>query len=157
METITIWQPLQILKLPTACSATSAHFYLCHRYETPVLNVNVSLDMANLQLINITALHFCIWQHLGNDQSDIQLQHLATIPSIQVHKIYQHLLNSTMQLTPFNTEPSEDKDSLWRCVHPPRNICFSFRITHTSRNQIILLLFLLVSTCQISMPTFSIR
>ena len=89
------------------------------RYETPVLNVNVSLNMANLQLINITALHFRVWQHLGNNQSDIQLQHLATIPSIPVHKVYQHLLNSTMQLTPFNTEPSEDTDSLWSVfTHP---------------------------------------
>ena len=32
-------------------------------------------------------------------------------------------------------------------VHPPRNICFSFGITYTSRNRIILLLFLLVPTC----------
>ena len=38
------------LELPTACSATSAHFYLPSRYETPVLNVNVSLNMANLQM-----------------------------------------------------------------------------------------------------------
>ena len=57
-----------------ACSATSAHFYLPPRYETPILNVNVSLNMANLQLINITTLHFHIWQHLENNQSDIQLQ-----------------------------------------------------------------------------------
>ena len=140
-----------------ACSATSAHFYLPLRYETPVLNVNVSLDVANLQMINITALHFCIWQHLGNNQSDMQLQHLATIPSIPVHKVYQHLLNSTMQLTPFNTEPSEDTDSPLEYIHPPRNICFSFRIDHTSRNWIILLLFLLVLTCQISVPNFTIR
>ena len=119
METIAIRQPIHILKLPMACSATSAHFYLPPRYETPVLNVNISLDMANLQLINITALHFCIWQHLGNNQSDIQLQHLTTIPSIPVHKVYQHLLNSSLHLTPFNTEPSEDTDSLWSVfTHP---------------------------------------
>ena len=112
METIAIRQPIHILKLPMACSATSAHFYLPPRYETPVLNVNVSPNMANLQMINITALHFCIWQHLGNNQNDMQLQHLATIPSIPVYKVYQHLLNSTMQLTPFNTEPSGDTVSL---------------------------------------------
>ena len=58
METIPIRQPLHILKLPTACSATTSHFYLPLRYESPVLNINVSLDMANLQAINITALHF---------------------------------------------------------------------------------------------------
>ena len=119
MEMIAIQQPVHILKLPMACSATSAHFYLPPRYETPILNVNISLDMANLQMINITALHLCIWQHLGNNQSDMQLQHLATIPSIPVHKVYQHLLNSTMQLTPFNTGPSGHTVSLWSVfTHP---------------------------------------
>ena len=113
MEMITIWQPIHILKLPTACSAMSSHFYLPPRNETPVLNVNVSLDMANLQMINISALHFCIWQHLRNNWSDMQLQHLATIPSIPIHKVYQHLLNRTTPIVPFNTEPSEDTDSLW--------------------------------------------
>ena len=95
METIPIWQPLYILKLPTACSATSSHFYLPPRYETPILDVSVSLNMANIQMINISAQHFCIWQHLGNNGSELQLQHLATIPSIPVHKVYQHLLNSS--------------------------------------------------------------
>ena len=65
MATISIRQPLHVLKLPMACSATSAHFYLPPRYETPVLNVNVSLDMANLQVVNISTLHVCIWQHMG--------------------------------------------------------------------------------------------
>ena len=119
METIAIWQPIHILKLPMVCSATSSRFYLHPRYETPILNVNVSLDMANLQMINISALHFCIWQHLQNNNSDMQLQQLATIPSILVHKVYEHFLNSSMQLVPFNTEPSEDTDSLWHVfTHP---------------------------------------
>ena len=48
MEMIAIKQQIHIIKLPTACSATSAYFYLPPRYETPVLNVNVSLNMANL-------------------------------------------------------------------------------------------------------------
>ena len=60
METIPIQQPLHVLKLPMACSTTSAHFYLPPWYETPVLNVNISLDMANLQTVYITTLHFCI-------------------------------------------------------------------------------------------------
>ena len=119
METIPIWQLIHILKLPTACSATSSHFYLPPRYETPILDVNVSLNMANLHMINISAQHFHIWQHLGSNRSDMQLQHLTTIPSIPVHKIYQHLLNSTMPIVPFNTESSEDTDSLWSVfTHP---------------------------------------
>ena len=112
METIQIQQPIHILKLPTACSATSLHFYLPPRYETPMLDINVCLNMANLQMVNISAQHFHIWQHLGNNKSDIQFQHLATIPSIPIHRVYQHLLNSTMPIVPFNTDPSEDTDSL---------------------------------------------
>ena len=88
MATIPIWQPIHILKLPTTCSATSSHFYLPPRYETPILDVNVSRTMANFQMMNISAQHFHIWQHLGNNRSDMQLQHLATIPSIPVHKVY---------------------------------------------------------------------
>ena len=58
LEMIPIRQPLHVLKLPMACSATSAHFYIPPRYETPVLNISVSLDMANLPTVNITTLHF---------------------------------------------------------------------------------------------------
>ena len=119
METIPIRQPLHVLKLPMACSATSANFYLPPRYEMPVLNVNISLNMANLWAINITALHFCIWQHMGCNHSETELQHLATLPSIPVHKIYQHLLNNSLQLTPFNMQPSDDTNTLWKLfTHP---------------------------------------
>ena len=104
METIPIQQPIHILKLPMACRATSSNFYLPPRYETPILDVIISLNMTNLHMINISAHNFHIWQHLGSNSSDIQLQHLTTIPSIPVHKIYQHLLNSTMPIVPFNTE-----------------------------------------------------
>ena len=94
-ETIIIQKPVHILKLPMACSATSSNFYLPPRYETQNLDINVSVNMANLHMINILALDFCIWQHLRNNRSETQLQHLTTIPSIPVYKIYQHMINST--------------------------------------------------------------
>ena len=75
--------------------------------------------MANLQTVNITALHFCVWQHMGRNYSETQLQHLGTIPSIPVHKVYQHLLNSSLRLTPFNTKPSEDMNTLWNLFTYP--------------------------------------
>ena len=102
-----------------ACSATSPNFYLPPRYETPTLDVNIPLNMANLHMVNISAQDFCIWQHLGSNRSDIQLQHLTTIPSIPVHKVYQHLLNSTLPIMPFNTESTENNDSIWTLfTHP---------------------------------------
>ena len=55
----------------------------------------------------------------GKQQKYIQLQHLTTIPLIPVHKIYQHLLNSTLPITPFNTELTENNDSIWTMfTHP---------------------------------------
>ena len=55
MATIPIQKPIHILKLPMACSATSSNFYLPPRYETPTLDVNISLNMANLHMLK----HFC--------------------------------------------------------------------------------------------------
>ena len=103
-----------------ACSATSANFYLSPRYETPILNVNVSLDQANIPAINITALHFHVWQHMGSNNSDLDLQHLAILPSIPVHQIYEHLLNSSQRLTPFNVQPSEDSNTFSILFSHPR-------------------------------------
>ena len=121
METIIIQKPVHILKLPIACSATSSNFYLPPRYETPTLNVNISLNMTNLHIINILAQDFCIWQHLGNNRSDVQLQHLTTIPSIPVNKIYQHLLNNTLPIMPFDVdkESTEHTDSIWTLFSHP--------------------------------------
>ena len=119
METIPIQKPVHLLKLPMACSATSSNFYLPLRYETPTFDVNISLNMANLQMLNISAQNFYIWQHLGSHRSGMQLEHLTTIPSIPVHMIYQHLLNSTMPVMPFKTESSGNTDSLWTLLTHP--------------------------------------
>ena len=43
----------------------------------------------------------------------MQLQHLTTIPSIPVHKIYQHLHKSTLPIIPFDTESTGNTDSIW--------------------------------------------
>ena len=119
METIPIQKPKHILKLPMACSATSSNFYLPPRYETPTLDVKISLNMANLHMINISAQNFCIWQHFGSNRSEIQLQHLTTIPSIPVHKVYQPLLNSTLPVIPFDKESTENNDSIWTLFSHP--------------------------------------
>ena len=75
--------------------------------------------MPNLQTINITAQHFHIWQHMGRNHSETQLQHLASIPAVPVHQVYNHLLNSSLHLTPFNMELSEDTNTLWNMfTHP---------------------------------------
>ena len=59
-QIIEVKRPIYILHLPTACSATSPSFHLPPHYEGPPLEVNISLDMANLNMINISSLNFHI-------------------------------------------------------------------------------------------------
>ena len=115
IETTIIQKPVHIPKLPTACSTTSENFYLPPRYDTANLDVNISMNMANTHMINISALDFCIWQHLRNKRSEVQLQHLTIIPLIPVHKTYEHIINGTQQIMPFDMdgESIEDTDSIW--------------------------------------------
>ena len=61
---IEVKRHIHILHLPTAFSATSPNFHLPPCYEGPPLEVNISLDMANLNMINISSVNFHIWQHL---------------------------------------------------------------------------------------------
>ena len=66
-------------------------------------------------MINILALDFHICQHLGNNRSETQLQHLTTIPLIPVHKIDQHMLNNTQPIMPFDMddESTEHTNPIW--------------------------------------------
>ena len=159
METIIIQKPVHILKLPMACSATSPNFYLPPRYETPTLDVNISLNMANLHMINILAQDFHIWKHLGNNRSDVQLQHLTTIPLIPVHKIYQDLLNNTLPIMPvdMDKESTEHTGSIWTLFSHPGIYVTAIGLLIPAGTRLILLLLLLVPTCQISMLTFTTR
>ena len=88
---ITIRKPVHILRIPTACSTTSSNFHLHSRYQTSNLDINVSLNMANLHMGNVSALDFHVWQHFKDNRSETQLQHLTTIPLILVNKLYQHI------------------------------------------------------------------
>ena len=68
-------KPIHILQLPTACSATSLTFNIPPYYKSPTLEINISFDMANLNMINISPFKFCIWQHLDKHLNESQLQH----------------------------------------------------------------------------------
>ena len=71
--------------------------------------------MANLHMVNVSALDFHVWQHLKDNRNETQLQHVTTIPSITVNNIYQHIINGTQHIMPFDTtdESTEDTDLMW--------------------------------------------
>ena len=77
--------------------------------------------MANLNMVNILERDFYISKHLGINRSDVQLQHVTTIPSIPVHKVYQYLLNNTLPIMPLDMdkESTEHTGSIWTVfLHP---------------------------------------
>ena len=94
---IKVEKPTHILSIPTAYSATLSSFHLPPRYQKLHLEVNISLDMANLNMVNISSLDFCRWQCHRNET---QLQHLAAIPSIPKNRIYLHIITDTQHIIP---------------------------------------------------------
>ena len=91
------------------------NFHLPPHYENSALEVNISLDMANLNMINISPLDFHIWQHLQKHQNKSQLQHLTSIPSVQVDQLYRNMANVIQHITPL-TSPEEstgDTTLIW--------------------------------------------
>ena len=112
---ITVQKPIHVLQLPPACSATSPHFHLPPWYEHPALAVNISLDMANLNMVNMSSLDFHIWQHLNDHRNETQFHHLSSIPSVPIAQLYKHIIIDTKPLTPSKspTESIDDTEWIW--------------------------------------------
>ena len=78
------------------------NFHLPPHYENSALEVNISLDTANLNMINISSFDFRIWQHLERHQNEGQLQYLTSIPSVPVEQLYTHMAKGIQHITPFH-------------------------------------------------------
>ena len=81
---IKIQQPFHILCLPPARSATSQHFHLPPHYENHRVMINIILNTANLNAVNISSLEFWVWQHLEDHWNKTQLYNLADVPTVPV-------------------------------------------------------------------------
>ena len=112
---IKIQTPIHILCLPPACSATSEHFHLPPHCETHQLTIYISLNTANLNMMNISSPDFIIWQHLEDHWNRTQLHHMVNIPSVPIGQFYKHTVNSNGPITPFisTNESIDDTSSLW--------------------------------------------
>ena len=105
---ITVKKPIHVLWLLPTCSATLPYFYLPLWSEHSDLAVNISLDMGNLNMVNISSLDFHIWQHLKDHRNKTQLLHLSSIPSVPIAQLYKHMVSSNTHITPF-TSPTQSK------------------------------------------------
>ena len=81
--------------------------------KTP-LEVNISLDMANLNMNDISFLNFHTWQHLDKHWNERRLQHLASILSVPVGQLYCHMAMGIQHITPFlPAESTGDTGLIW--------------------------------------------
>ena len=66
---------IHILYLPPVCSTTSQYFHLSPHDENHQLMINISLDTAELKVMNISPPEFRIWQHLEDHWNGAQQHH----------------------------------------------------------------------------------
>ena len=151
--------PIHILCLPPACSATSQHFHLPPCYETHQLTINISLNTANLNMMNISSPEFRIWQHLEDHWNGTKLHHLVKIPSVPSDQLYKHMIKNNRPITPFTLtdESIDDTASLLTPFSHTGIYVTAIGSLIPAGLGIFCCYFFLVLTCQISMLTFTIR
>ena len=71
--------------------------------------------MANLNVVHISLLDFCIWQHLKDHRNETQLHDLSSIPSVPIAQLYIYMISGIKPITPFTspTESVADTESIW--------------------------------------------
>ena len=100
-RTITSWTPIYILQLQPACSVTLQNFHLPPCYESQEVTINISLNTAKLNFVNISTLEFGIWQHLEDHWNGTLLHHLVNIPSAPTEKLYKTMITNNRPVNPF--------------------------------------------------------
>ena len=75
----------------------------------------MSLDMANLNMVNMSALDFSTWQHLKDHRNETHLYHLSSIPSVPIAQLYKHMISGNGPVTPLSspTESIDDTGWIW--------------------------------------------
>ena len=86
-STVLLQQPFHILRLSPACSATPRYLHLPPHYEDYTMMMNVSLDTANMNAINISTPDFRISQHFNNNWTTPHLQKLADVLEVPITQL----------------------------------------------------------------------
>ena len=74
--------------------------------------MNVSLDIANINAINISTLDFRIWQHFSSNWTSPHLQKLAYLPDVPVAQLYKHMIDTSEPVHSFTIKDDDDDPSL---------------------------------------------
>ena len=151
--------PIHILQLQPAWSATLQHFYLPPCYESHELTVNISLNTANLNIINISSLEVRMWQHLEDHWNGTLLHHLVNIPSVPIEKLYKKMVTSIGPINTFmsTTETIGDTVSTWTLFSHAGIYVMAIVLFIPGGLGIFCCYFFWYWPAHISVPTFTIR
>ena len=125
--------PIHILHLPPAYGTTSQHFHLPSHYENHQLTINISLNTAKLNVMNVSSPEFRIWQHLEDHWNRTQATWLGqhTLSSywstLQVHDQQQWTHHSIC----FSQWVKKWYSISLDIIFSYRNLCNGYRITDT--------------------------
>ena len=136
-KSVGIRKPIHVLCLPQVSSAMSQCFHLPHCYKNHQM-INILLNTANLNTVNISLPEFWVWQHLEDYWNKTKLHKLDELPTVPVAHLDKHMINNL------------------DTIFSHKDLRYGYRITNTSMTRDILLLFL-VLTSHLSMLTFLIR
>ena len=106
---IHISPPIHVLRLESACSATSQHFHLPPKYEDTHITMNLSIYNANLDIINISSALLRITQHIPSVQQQEMLERLAALPPVPIKRITKEIMGEVLQETLSSDNP------FWLC------------------------------------------
>ena len=119
-STVPLQQPFHILRLSPACSATSNYLYLFPQYEDHSMVMNVSLDTANINAINISIIDFRIQQSFSRNWTQPHLQELTNVPEVPVAQLYRNVINASEPIYSLTiTDDDEDSSLIWTILKHP--------------------------------------
>ena len=76
--------------------------------------IKISLNTANLNMMNISSPEFQVWQHLEDHWNKTQLHKLADIPTVPVAHLYKHMINNGhIILFTLSDKSIDDTASIW--------------------------------------------
>ena len=81
--------------------------------------MNVSLDTANINAINISTLGFRMLLEFSRDWTPPHLQKLANIPKVPVTKLYRGTINNSEPIQSFAIKDNEDPSLIWTILKHP--------------------------------------
>ena len=119
-STVPLQQPFHILRLSPACSGTSNYFHLPPCYKDHSMVMNVSLDTANINTINISTLDIRIWQHFSRNWTQPHLQKLTNVLEVPVTQLYRDMINTSEPNHLFTIKDDDGDSSLiWTILKHP--------------------------------------